>query len=137
MPFHLAVPVSDLERTADFYKEVLSCREGRSSESWKDLDFFGHQLVLHKSGKAESDKSQSNSVDGHDVPIPHFGIVLEYEDWFSMEKKLKESGIKFIIEPYVRFMGQTGEQATMFFYDPSGNAIELKAFRDPEQLFAH
>jgi len=137
MPFHLALPVKELGETADFYKNVLNCKQGRRSEKWMDLDFFGHQLVLHiTKDKKSEDIDPTNPVDGHDVPIPHFGVVLNYDDWYEMEKKLKEYGMKFLIEPYIRFKGEAGEQATMFFYDPSGNAVELKAFKDLRQLFA-
>lgn len=137
MPFHLAIPVKELCETAEFYKNVLKCKQGRSSEQWMDLDFYGHQLVLHivEYKKSENIKS-TNTVDGHDVPIPHFGVVLNYDDWHEMEKNLKEYGMEFLIEPYIRFKGEPGEQATMFFYDPSGNAVELKAFKDLGQLFA-
>ncbi|MFZ1322465.1 MAG: VOC family protein [Ignavibacteria bacterium] len=136
MPFHLAIPVKELGETPEFYKNVLKCKQGRRSEKWMDLDFFGHQLVLHIAQDRKSENIESvNSVDGHDVPIPHFGVVLNYDDWHEKEKNLKEYGMKFLIEPYIRFKGEPGEQATMFFYDPSGNAVELKAFKDLGQLF--
>lgn len=133
-PFHLAIPVHDLERCRTFYKNVIGCAEGRSSDHWVDLDLFGHQLVLHYSASAT--KLIHNPVDGHDVPVPHFGVVLEWEQWHAFADRLKQKGVDFVIEPYVRFKGQAGEQATLFFYDPSGNALEFKAFKDIGQLFA-
>ena len=135
-PFHLAIPVKNLKVTRAFYKEVLECTEGRNAEKWVDFDFFGHQLVLHeKSDLAFKDIRESNEVDGHDVPVPHFGVVLDWEDWIKLSERLKAQKIKFIIEPYIRFEGEVGEQATMFFLDPEGNAIEFKAFKDIGQLF--
>tara|TARA_Y100001933_G_scaffold74673_1_gene76042 strand:+ start:110 stop:529 length:420 start_codon:yes stop_codon:yes gene_type:complete len=135
-PFHLAIPVKDLFVTRKFYKEVLECKEGRSAEKWVDFDLFGHQLVLHeKSDMASKDRRSSNEVDGHDVPVPHFGVVLDWEDWIKLSERLKAQNIKFIIDPYIRFEGEVGEQATMFFLDPEGNALEFKAFKDIGQLF--
>ena len=135
-PFHLAIPVKDLDVTRAFYKEVLECKEGRSAEKWVDFDLFGHQLVLHeKSDMASKDRRSSNEVDGHDVPVPHFGVVLDWEDWIKLSERLKAQNIKFIIDPYIRFEGEVGEQATMFFLDPEGNALEFKAFKDIGQLF--
>ncbi len=135
-PFHLAIPVKDLIVTRTFYKEVLECKEGRSTEKWVDFDLFGHQLVLHeKSDMASKDRRSSNEVDGHDVPVPHFGVVLDWEDWIKLSERLKAQNIKFIIDPYIRFEGEVGEQATMFFLDPEGNALEFKAFKDIGQLF--
>ena len=135
-PFHLAIPVKDLIVTRAFYKEVLECKEGRSAEKWVDFDFFGHQLVLHeKSDLAFKDARDSNQVDGHDVPVPHFGVVLDWEDWIKLSERLQTQKIKFIIDPYIRFEGEVGEQATMFFLDPEGNALEFKAFKDIGQLF--
>ena len=135
-PFHLAIPVKDLIVTRTFYKEVLECKEGRSAEKWVDFDLFGHQLVLHeKSDMASKDGRSSNEVDGHDVPVPHFGVVLDWEDWIKLSERLKAQNIKFIIDPYIRFEGEVGEQATMFFLDPEGNALEFKAFKDIGQLF--
>ena len=135
-PFHLAIPVKDLIVTRTFYKEVLECKEGRSAEKWVDFDFFGHQLVLHeKSDMASKDRRSSNEVDGHDVPVPHFGVVLDWEDWIKLSERLKAQNIKFIIDPYIRFEGEVGEQATMFFLDPEGNALEFKAFKDIGLLF--
>ena len=135
-PFHLAIPVKDLIVTHTFYKEVLECKEGRSAEKWVDFDLFGHQLVLHeKSDMASKDRRSSNEVDGHDVPVPHFGVVLDWEDWIKLSERLKAQNIKFIIDPYIRFEGEVGEQATMFFLDPEGNALEFKAFKDIGLLF--
>ncbi len=134
-PFHLAIPVDDLKKCRRFYRETLSCSEGRSSKKWVDLDFFGHQLVIHEVDTAGT-KGGSNPVDGKEVPVPHFGVVLDWDIWQDLSQRLIGEGIDFIIEPYVRFEGETGEQATMFFLDPSGNALEFKAFRDPDQLFA-
>ncbi len=133
-PFHLAIPVKDLQKTRAFYREILGCTEGRSSEHWLDLDFFGHQLVLHLT-ESLSEKRE-NPVNGHSVPVPHFGVVLRWEDWEDLAEKLRHAKVEFAIEPYIRFEGQAGEQATMFFHDPSGNALEFKAFKNIEQLFA-
>ncbi len=136
-PFHLAIPVSDLEKARIFYKEVIGCSEGRSDTHWVDFDFYGHQLVIHLDENAPDYREKSsNEVDGHDVPIPHFGVVLEWQAWHDLVDRLKASGIHFGIEPYIRFEGLPGEQATMFFYDPSGNALEFKSFKDIGQLFA-
>ena len=138
-PFHLAFPVTDLAASREFYGGLLGCDEGRSSESWIDFDLFGHQIVAHlkpSSGSPDSaNKVHHNPVDGHDVPVPHFGVVLPWDEWQSLANRLKGK-VEFVIEPYVRFEGQVGEQATMFFLDPSGNALEFKSFRDPSQLFA-
>jgi|TARA_R110002110_G_scaffold62856_8_gene175040 extradiol dioxygenase family protein len=133
-PFHLAIPVSNLEDCRTFYREVLGCNEGRCSKHWVDFDFFGHQLVIHY--KESISKEISNPVDGKDVPIPHFGVVLDMDSFEKLSDKLIEKQTSFIIEPYVRFEGEPGEQATMFFKDPSGNALEFKAFKDMDQLFA-
>jgi len=135
-PFHLAVPVDDLGKARAFYGGLLGCPEGRSSDHWVDFDFFGHQFVVHLKSSNEISKVIHNPVDGHDVPVPHFGVVLEWEVWQSLAGRLREKGIQFVIEPYIRFKGQVGEQATMFFYDPAGNALEFKAFKDMGQLFA-
>ena len=136
-PFHLAFPVSDLEAAREFYGNVLGCPEGRSSDTWIDFDLFGHQIVAHyKPVDPGADPTHSNPVDGHDVPVPHFGVVLPWDQWHQLSEKLKSLGTEFVIEPYVRFEGQVGEQATMFFLDPSGNALEFKAFKDMTQLFA-
>jgi extradiol dioxygenase family protein len=134
-PFHLAFPVHDLDLARDFYVGLLGCGEGRSSDHWIDFDLRGHQIVAHLDAAAKP-AGISNPVDGHDVPVPHFGVVLEWDDWHALADRLKAAGIGFGIAPYVRFKGQVGEQATMFFRDPSGNALEFKAFRDPGQLFA-
>lgn len=137
-PFHLAIPVHDLQAARQFYLEVLNCKQGRSDENWIDFDFFGHQLVCHLDASMNVDASMntesvsSNSVDGHDVPIPHFGIVLSMERWKLIADRLKLKGVEFVIEPYIRFQGRLGEQGTMFFRDPSGNAIEIKGFADLE-----
>jgi len=133
-PFHLAIPVHDIAVAGEFYREILGCKEGRSSDHWIDFDFFGHQLVVHLS--PEKQRRSSNPVDGKEVPVPHFGVVLEMEHFDRLARSLTEKGIEFVIEPYVRFEGLPGEQATMFFYDPSGNAIEFKAFKNLDQLFA-
>ena len=129
-PFHLAFPVADLETSRDFYGRLLGCPEGRSSDHWVDFDLYGHQIVAHM------DPNHSNSVDGHDVPVPHFGVVLDWDAWQQLAARLENENVQFVIEPYVRFEGEVGEQATMFFLDPSGNALEFKAFKDPSQLFA-
>ena len=136
-PFHLAIPVRDLASARAFYGNLLGCPEGRSADGWVDFDFFGHQLVCHVVATAASDEPARSPVDGHDVPVPHFGMVLEMRDWEALAATLKKAGVAFVIEPHVRFRGQTGEQATMFLTDPSGNALEFKSFRDIEgQLFA-
>lgn len=135
-PFHVAVPVDDIPKARLFYRDILGCKEGRSSEKWVDFDFFGHQFVIHYKPKAEESNLHHNEVDGHDVPVPHYGVVLQWEDWEELSSKLQKSGIKFVIEPYIRFKGEPGEQATMFFMDPCGNALEFKAFKDISQLFA-
>lgn len=133
-PFHLAFPVADLASTRRFYGELLGCPEGRSSSEWIDFDLFGHQLVAHLAPPKAAD--HHNEVDGHDVPVPHFGVVLDWDHFHAFAARLREHGVKFVIEPYIRFAGLVGEQATMFFRDPSGNALEFKAFRDRSQLFA-
>lgn len=136
-PFHLAIPVYDLSAARVFYNDVLGLDEGRSSKQWVDFDFFGHQLVIHQHPKTDYQQAQhTNSVDGHDVPVPHFGIILTWGDWEQLADRLKKRNLNFVIEPYIRFKGETGEQATMFFYDPCGNALEFKAFKDMGQLFA-
>ncbi|MBK9104150.1 MAG: VOC family protein [Saprospiraceae bacterium] len=134
-PFHLAIPVDDLPAARHFYGQVLQCREGRTAELWTDYDLYGHQLVIHYKPKAAADLHH-NPVDGHDVPVPHFGVVLPWDEWERLAERMRQSGIAFVIEPYIRFAGQTGEQATMFFMDPCGNALEFKAFKDIGQLFA-
>lgn len=134
-PFHLAFPVRDLDEARRFYVDVLGCREGRSSERWIDFDFYGHQIVAHRVEDSGANAG-ANPVDGHNVPVPHFGIVLAMDDWEALATRLTAQGIEFPIPPTVRFRGQPGEQATMFFRDPSGNAIEMKAFTTLDQLFA-
>ena len=134
-PFHIAIPVHNLVECRKFYHEVLGCEEGRSSDLWVDFNLFGHQLVIHHSPKNEK-VLHANPVDGKHVPIPHFGVVLPWETFQSFSKQLSEKGVDFVIAPYVRFKGEVGEQATMFFLDPAGNALEFKAFRDTAQLFA-
>ena len=132
-PFHLAIPVKEITETRYFYRDILGCEEGRSSDHWVDFNFFGHQLVLHiDSSKANI--LNENSVDGKSVPGPHFGIVLDWDVFENFEKKIRNK-VKFIIEPYIRFEGQAGEQKTMFFKDPSGNALEFKTFKNINQLF--
>jgi len=133
-PFHLAIPVEDLKTSREFYGKKLGFQEGRSDEKWVDYDFFGHQFVLHETGRSSS--KDYNPVDGHQVPVPHFGIVMEWNNFFDFAELINQQGIEFEIEPYIRFKGKPGEQATMFFYDPSGNALEFKAFKNDNQLFA-
>lgn len=134
-PFHLAFPVHDLKAAREFYGRVMGCKEGRSSGHWVDFDFYGHQIVAHLD--AAPRRVVSNSVDGHEVPVPHFGIVLTMAQWEELAARLTSAGVEFGIEPHIRFKGEVGEQATMFFQDPSGNALEFKAFVDDSQLFAH
>ncbi|UII33893.1 VOC family protein [Fulvivirga ulvae] len=134
--FHLAFPVSDLETTRKFYTDVLGCSTGRSSEQWIDFNFFGHQVVAHLKPE-EAGSSPTNEVDGDKVPVKHFGVILEWQAWHDFAERLKSHKINFIIEPHIRFQGQVGEQATMFFLDPSGNALEFKSFKDPSQVFAY
>lgn len=134
-PFHLAFPVTSLEKARSFYGELLGCPEGRSSPDWVDFDFYGHQIVAHLSPK-EARLNASSAVDGHDVPVRHFGVVLTMTQWEALAERLQAAGIRFVIEPYIRFKGEVGEQATMFLNDPCGNALEFKAFADPSRLFA-
>src|ERR1700712_4396652 len=134
-PFHVAVPVFDLDEARKFYTEVLGCSEGRTSDYWADFNLYGHQFVVHLKAKpVENIAHHSNPVDGHDVPVPHYGVVLEWDEWQKLESRLREHKVKFVIEPYIRFKGLPGEQATMFFMDPSGNALEFKSFKDLGQL---
>jgi len=133
-PFHLAFPVDNLEKTREFYTKVLGCNEGRSSNKWIDFDMYGHQVVAHLVDKL--DKIQTNPVDGNDVPASHFGVILTISEWGDLAKQLKKKGMDFIIEPYTRFKGKIGEQSTMFFLDPCGNALEFKAFRNDGMIFA-
>ena len=136
-PFHLAFPVYSLDAARAFWGGVMGCPEGRSSADWVDFDFYGHQIVAHVAPAAVAAQAQAhNVVDGHDVPVPHFGIVLTLPEWKALAERLRGAGVEFAIEPYVRFEGEPGEQATMFFRDPSGNAIEMKAFADRSKLFA-
>ncbi|MGH7593505.1 MAG: VOC family protein [Gemmatimonadales bacterium] len=134
-PFHLAFPVDNLDAARSFYSGMLGCTEGRSSERWIDFSFYGHQIVAHLvAGK--SGGSAANPVDGHDVPVPHFGVILDWTEWHRLADRLRERGVRFVIEPGIRFAGQVGEQATMFLLDPAGNALEFKSFRDLAQVFA-
>lgn len=135
-PFHLAIKVRDLARSRAFYGDLLGCREGRSADTWVDFDLYGHQLVCHLAADGGAELHH-NPVDGDQVPVPHFGVVLEMPEWQALAERLREAGTRFVIEPHVRFAGQAGEQATLFFLDPSGNALEFKSFADVHgQLFA-
>ncbi|HNP18410.1 MAG TPA: VOC family protein [Fulvivirga sp.] len=134
-PFHLAFPVKDLEEARSFYVNVLGCSTGRSSDQWIDFNFFGHQLVAHLKPE-EVKAATTNDVDGDSVPVRHFGVILEWAEWEKLSKHLEGHNIAFIIKPHIRFKGKPGEQATMFFLDPSGNALEFKAFKDKNQIFA-
>lgn len=136
-PFHLAFPVNDLNAARLFYRDVLGCEEGRSSDTWIDFNLYGHQIVAHLKPASSGAEVVSNPVDGHDVPVPHFGVVLPWQEWHALAERLKQHHVNFVIEPYIRFQGQIGEQATMFLQDPAGNALEFKSFQDPSQLFAH
>ena len=133
-PFHLAFPVDDLKKTREFYTKILGCTEGRSSDRWIDFDMYGHQVVAHLVD--DLDQVATNAVDGDDVPSSHFGVILEMEQWNQLADNLVKLGIEFIIEPHIRFKGEPGEQATMFFLDPCGNAIEFKAFKSDDMIFA-
>lgn len=133
--FHLAFPVHDLAEARRFYGELLGCAEGRSSDEWVDFDFHGHQIVAHLAPE-EAGHRQCNAVDGEQVPVRHFGVILDLDAWKALAERLKAAGTRFIIEPQIRFQGQPGEQATLFFLDPSGNALEFKAFADDAMLFA-
>jgi extradiol dioxygenase family protein len=134
-PFHLAIPVDDVAKARVFYTQTLGFEEGRSSDHWVDYNFFGHQLVIHYKPKEEAE-IYTNPVDGKDVPVPHFGVVLDWEQFWKFADVLKAAAIEFIIPPYIRFEGEVGEQATLFFKDPCGNALEFKSFKDMTQLFA-
>jgi extradiol dioxygenase family protein len=134
-PFHLAFPVHSLDAARGFYGGLLGCPEGRSSDEWIDFDLYGHQVVAHLAPD-ETRPASTNAVDGDQVPVRHFGVVLPMDAWQELADRLRAAGVSFVIEPHVRFKGQVGEQATMFFYDPSGNALEFKAFRDIASLFA-
>ncbi|MEE3625029.1 VOC family protein [Nitrospirillum sp. BR 11752] len=133
--FHLAFPVHDLTAARAFYGDLLGCPEGRSSPDWVDFDLYGHQIVAHLVHDRGADRNQ-NPVDGYDVPVPHFGLILAWDDWTALADRLRNAGQAFVIEPYIRFKGQVGEQGTMFLYDPSRNALEFKAFRDESLIFA-
>jgi extradiol dioxygenase family protein len=135
-PFHLAFPVHSLEAARAFYGELLGCPEGRSSPDWVDFNFYGHQIVAHLAPAEEAGHRGTSAVDKKAVPVRHFGVVLSIEQWEVAAKRLVDAGVEFVIEPYIRFKGEVGEQATMFFLDPSGNALELKAFADMSRLFA-
>ena len=133
-PFHLAFPVDNLDKTREFYTAILGCKEGRSSDSWIDFDMYGHQVVAHLVDELEP--LQTNLVDGDNVPASHFGVIREMNDWNELAKRLPESEIKFIIEPHIRFKGESVEQGTMFFLDPLGNALEFKSFNRDDMIFA-
>ena len=136
-PFHIAFPVDDLQAARQFYRTVLGCPEGRSSDQWIDFSLFGHQIVAHRVERVDdAGRRGKNPVDGHDVPVPHFGVVLPPAEWQALAIRVKDAGVEFIIEPHTRFAGQPGEQSTMFFLDPAGNALEFKSFSDPGQLFS-
>lgn len=133
--FHLAAPIREIEETRHFYRDLLGCSQGREAERWIDFDFFGHQVSFHIVDDIDHTEP-TNTVDGKDVPVRHFGAILDWDNWTALSERLKAAGIEFIIEPYIRFEGQIGEQATMFFLDPSGNALEFKSFKDMSQVFA-
>jgi len=134
-PFHLAFPVNDLASTRAFYQEALQCKVGRTSEKWIDFDLFGHQITAHLSPD-DTTKPTQNDVDGKQVPVRHWGVILEWDQWNALAERMKERKTDFVIEPYVRFEGEQGEQATMFFLDPSGNALEFKSFKEDASIFA-
>ena len=134
-PFHLAFPIRDIEETRKFYGGLLGCDIGRSTDKWIDFNFFGHQLSAHIKPD-ELANAKANEVDGKNVPVRHFGVILGWQEWHDLADKLKVHGIEFVIEPYIRFKGEVGEQATLFFLDPCGNALEFKSFQDPSQIFA-
>jgi extradiol dioxygenase family protein len=134
--FHLAYPIKDKEETRAFYRDILKCEQGREAETWVDFNFFGHQLSFHLKPEAFDTPDATNPVDGKNVPVRHFGAVLEWDEWHDLRDRLIAHDTDFIIDPYIRFKGETGEQATMFFLDPSGNALEFKSFKDKSQIFA-
>lgn len=134
--FHLAYPIKDIEQTRAFYAGLLGCEQGRETESWIDFNFFGHQLSLHLKPESFNGPDPTNVVDGKDVPVRHFGALLRWDEWHDLKARLIDAETDFVIEPYTRFKGEIGEQATMFFLDPSGNALEFKSFKDPSQIFA-
>ena len=133
-PFHLAFPVDDLPKAREFYAGLLGCKVGRATEHWIDFDFFGHQITAHLKPE-ELRAAATNAVDGDQVPVRHFGAILDWDDWQALAQRLEGAGTEFVIEPHVRFRGEVGEQATMFFRDPAGNALEFKAFKDKSQIF--
>jgi extradiol dioxygenase family protein len=133
--FHIAFPVHDLSAARQFYGELLGCPEGRSSDTWVDFDFYGHQVVAHLA-PGDAGQRATSAVDGDDVPVPHFGAILPMAEWNALAERLTRAGVQFVIEPHVRFKGEVGEQATMFLMDPSGNALEFKSFEDPSRFFA-
>ena len=135
-PFHIAIPVHNLTECRTFYRDVIGCNEGRSSDHWVDFDLFGHQLVIHYKPKTTTTDLHTNAVDGKNVPVPHYGVVLPWDEFEKFASLLKSKNVAFVIEPYIRFAGDVGEQATMFFLDPAGNALEFKAFKNIDQLFA-
>lgn len=135
-PFHLAAPIRDIEETRAFYTTVMGCKVGREAKSWIDLDFFGHQVSFHVKPEGLGGPEPTNPVDGKEVPVRHFGVILPWQDWQDLSKRLIAAKTDFVIDPYIRFKGETGEQATMFFKDPNGHALEFKSFKDPSQLFA-
>jgi len=134
--FHLAYPIKDKEQTRAFYRNLMGCEQGREAETWIDFDFFGHQVSFHVKPESFTTHDPTNLVDGKDVPVRHFGAVLEWDEWHALCDRLVKAGTDFVIEPYIRFKGEIGEQATMFFLDPSGNALEFKSFKDSSQVFA-
>ncbi|MFN3565727.1 MAG: VOC family protein [Burkholderiaceae bacterium] len=134
-PFHLAFPVKSLEHARAFYGDLLGCPEGRLSDDWVDFNLYGHQIVAHLAPD-EAGHRATSAVDGDQVPVRHFGVVLPMTEWEALAERLRSRGVRFVIEPHIRFEGQVGEQATMFFLDPCGNALEFKAFADPDRLFA-
>ena len=135
-PFHVAIPVDNVQKARVFYRDVLLCEEGRFAEKWVDFNMYGHQFVIHYKPKSANEIAHTNIVDGHDIPVPHYGVILKWEDWEKLSERLQSLNIQFVIEPYIRFKGEVGEQATMFFLDPCGNALEFKAFKDEGQIFA-
>ena len=134
--FHLAYPVKDKEETRRFYRDIIGCTQGREADKWIDFDFFGHQVSFHVKPESFDITDATNLVDGKDVPVRHFGAILDWDNWHELRDRLVAEKTNFMIEPYIRFKGETGEQATMFFLDPSGNALEFKSFKDPSQVFA-
>lgn len=132
-PFHLALPVNSIAAAREFYAKVLGCKEGRSTEAWMNFDFYGHNIVVHRDPNHRG-HNHSNIVDGHSVPVPHFGIVMNWEEWHELADNLKKEKVRFVVEPYTRSKDEQGEKASMFLLDPSGNALEFKAYKDPKDL---